>query len=135
VDYHFVTTEQFAAMVHAGDFLEYARFAGHWYGTPRVPVEQRLGDGAAALLEIDLQGARQVRGTMPAARLVFLAPPSREELHRRLAGRGTEATPEIAERLALAEVELAAAAEFDVVVINDDVTRAADQLAALIASD
>jgi len=102
------------------------------YGTPRAPVVERLAAGQPALLEIDLQGARQVRQTMPEAQFVFLAPPSWEELVRRLEGRGTEDAEERARRLVTAEVELAAASEFDHTIVNDAVHRATDELVALM---
>jgi guanylate kinase len=130
--YRFVSREQFGALVEAGELLEYAEFAGNLYGTPRVPVVQRLAAGEPTLLEIDLQGARQVRAAMPEAQLVFLAPPSWEELERRLCRRGTELTPAITERLVQARVELEAAEEFDLVIVNDDVARAAAELVGLI---
>jgi guanylate kinase len=132
VQYHFVDRAEFERMVAAGEMLEWAEYAGNLYGTPRGPVEERLAAGTYALLEIELQGARQVRRAMPAARLVFLAPPSREELARRLVGRGTEDEAAIAERLGVAEVELAAAREFDVVLVNDTVTHAAEELVQLL---
>jgi guanylate kinase len=132
VEYRFVTRERFAEMVAAGEMLEHAEFAGNLYGTPREPVLARLAAGVPTLLEIDLQGARQVRAAMPDAQLVFLAPPSWSELERRLTGRGTEPEAVIAARLEQARVELAAAEEFDAVVVNDDVTRAAAELVGLI---
>ncbi|UFU04725.1 guanylate kinase [Ruania halotolerans] len=133
VHYHFLPPEQFAQMVSDGDFLEWAVVHGrHSYGTPRGPVEDRLAAGRPALLEIDLQGARQVRQTMPEAQFVFLAPPSWEELVRRLEGRGTEDAEERERRLVTAQVELAAAAEFDHTIVNDDVSRATDELVALM---
>ncbi|WP_420836449.1 guanylate kinase [Cellulomonas endophytica] len=129
VHYHFVTAERFDAMAEAGELLEWAVVHGvNRYGTPRRPVEERLAAGVPALLEIDLQGARQVRASMPGARFVFLAPPSWEELERRLVGRGTEDAEERERRLATARVELAAEPEFDHVVVNDDVHRATDEL-------
>ena len=129
VHYHFVSPERFDEMVRDGDLLEWATVHGrHRYGTPRGAVEQALADGRAALLEIDLQGARQVRETMPQARFVFLAPPSWDELVRRLGGRGTEAEEERERRLATARDELAAETEFDVTIINDDVARASAAL-------
>jgi guanylate kinase len=134
VEYRFVTRERFAEMVAAGEMLEHAEFAGNLYGTPRAPVLERLADGVPTLLEIDLQGARQVRAAMPDAQLVFLAPPSWAELERRLTGRGTEPEAVIAARLEQARIELAAAEEFDAVVVNDDVTRAAAELVGLIES-
>jgi guanylate kinase len=134
VEYRFVTRERFAEMVAAGEMLEHAEFAGNLYGTPRAPVLERLADSVPTLLEIDLQGARQVRAAMPDAQLVFLAPPSWAELERRLTGRGTEPEAVIAARLEQARIELAAAEEFDAVVVNDDVTRAAAELVGLIES-
>jgi guanylate kinase len=131
-EYRFVTREQFHAMAEAGELLEFAEFAGNLYGTPRAPVEARLAAGEPTLLEIDLQGARQVRAAMTDAQLVFLAPPSWDELERRLFGRGTELTDAVKARLEQARVELAAADEFDAVVVNDDVDRAAAALVALI---
>jgi guanylate kinase len=119
-------------MVAAGELLEHASYAGNAYGTPRRPVEQRLADGVPALLEIELQGARQVRAAMPDAQLVFLAPPSFDELARRLTGRGTEDPERVRRRLDLARIELAAEDEFDVVVVNDDLEAAADRLVALL---
>lgn len=133
VHYHFLSSAQFAAMVADGEFLEWAIVHGrHSYGTPRTPVEERLRAGQPALLEIDLQGARQVRHTMPEAQFIFLAPPSWEELVRRLEHRGTESSEERARRLVTAEVELAAASEFDHTIVNDDVHRATDELVALM---
>lgn len=132
VHYFFVSHDQFARMVERGELLEWAEFAGNYYGTPRAPVEERLASGVAVLLEIELQGARQVRAVMPGALLVFLAPPSRDELVRRLVGRGTEPPEVIARRLETAEVELAAQAEFDEVLVNDDVEEASRRLVALM---
>ncbi|MGG5257338.1 guanylate kinase [Phycicoccus avicenniae] len=129
VHYHFVTDEQFDAMDAAGELLESAVVHGRAkYGTPRGPVEEALAAGRPALLEIDLQGARQVRRTMPDAFFVFLAPPSWDELVRRLVGRGTEDAEERAARLDTARQELAAAEEFDVTIVNDEVRRAAEDL-------
>ena len=130
VHYAFVDQAEFERRVAAGDMLEHATYAGNSYGTPRRPVEEHLARGVAALLEIDLQGARQVRAAMPAAHLVFLAPPSWEELVRRLTGRGTESADRVRRRLEVARRELAAESEFDEVVVNDDVERAADRLVA-----
>ncbi len=133
VHYHFVSDAEFDAMVAAGDMLEWAVVHGRAkYGTPRRPVEQTLAAGHRALLEIDLQGARQVREAMPEALLVFLAPPSWDELVRRLVGRGTETEDERQTRLATARRELAAAEEFDVVVVNDEVRHAAEELVSLM---
>ena len=131
VHYHFVDDTSFDAMVEAGELLEWARVHQRArYGTPRAPVEKALGAGKAALLEIDLQGARQVRATMPEALFVFLAPPSWDELVRRLVGRGTEGTEERDRRLATAREELAAEPEFDVTIVNDELERACAELVA-----
>jgi len=129
VHYHFVDDAEFDRLVEAGEFLEYAVVHGRAkYGTPRGPVERALSEGKLAMLEIDLQGARQVRETMPDALFVFLKPPSWEELVRRLVGRGTETEEERERRLQTARDELAAASEFDVVIVNDDVRRASEEL-------
>ncbi len=133
VHYIFVAEEEFDRLVAAGEFLEYAVVHGRAkYGTPRGPVERALAAGRPALLEIDLQGARQVRQSMPDALLVFLAPPSWDELVSRLVGRGTESEEERAIRLSTATRELQAADEFDVVIVNDDVRRASEQLVSLM---
>jgi len=128
VNYFFVTAQEFDAMVAAGEFLEWAEFAGNRYGTPRGPVEQRRSAGTPVILEIELQGARQVRLSDPSARLVFLAPPSWEVLEARLTGRGTESPEAVAARLAAARAELAAQGEFDDVVVNADVLESAQAL-------
>jgi guanylate kinase len=127
-----VDAEEFARMVKSGEFVEHAMFAGHAYGTPRRPLAERLAAGVPCLLEIELLGARQVRSAMPQARFVFLAPPTFDELVRRLTARGTEAPEVIARRLDRARIELAAETEFDHVVVNDDVPSAADRLVALM---
>ena len=132
VQYHFASQAEFASMVEAGELLEHAVYAGNSYGTPRGPVQARLAAGTPALLEIELQGARQVRAAMAEAQLVFLAPPSFDELARRLTGRGTEDPEVVARRLELARVELAAEGEFDQVVVNDDLADAADALVMLM---
>lgn len=131
-EYYFLTPEDFAARAGAGQMLEWAHFAGNSYGTPRAPVEEHLAAGRPVLLEIELQGARQVRRAMPGCVLVFLAPPSVEELARRLSGRGTEDGDSMRARLEHAEQEMAAQGEFDHVVRNVDVDRAAAELAGLI---
>ncbi len=134
VDYRFVTADHFDALVAAGALLEWAEFAGNRYGTPRADVERQLAAGIPVLLEIELQGARQVRAAMPDARLVFLAPPSWEELRRRLVGRGTEPADVIARRLEVARQELAAEREFDATVVNSSVGDAAAALVELLGS-
>ena len=133
VHYHFVSAGEFDDLVAGGELLEWAVVHGrHRYGTPRRPVDEALAAGRPALLEIDLQGARQVRSTMPGALFVFLAPPSWDELVRRLVGRGTESETEQQRRLATARVELEAEAEFDVTVVNTDVRTATDDLVHLM---
>ena len=135
VHYHFVDEDEFARMEREGELIESAVVHGrNHYGTPRGPVEQALRDHRMALLEIDLQGARQVRESMPEALFVFLAPPSWDELVRRLVGRGTEDEEERTRRLETAKVELAAEDEFDVTIVNDDVRRAAEELVSLMRS-
>ncbi|MCL8024277.1 guanylate kinase [Nocardioides bruguierae] len=136
VHYHFVTEAEFDRLVDAGDMLEWAvvhKVAR--YGTPRGPVDEALSAGRPALLEIDLQGARQVRDSMPEALQVFLKPPSWEELVRRLVGRGTETEEERERRLATARDELAAEPEFDVTIVNHEVHEAADELVTLMTAD
>ncbi|RCV55256.1 guanylate kinase [Marinitenerispora sediminis] len=134
VEYFFVDDTEFDRLVAAGELLEWAEFAGNRYGTPRGPVESRLRAGHPVLLEIDLQGARQVRETMPDALLVFLAPPSWEELVRRLTGRGTEPPEVVQRRLDTARVELAAEKEFDLTLVNTSVRDVCDELLALIVA-
>lgn len=131
VEYYFVDRPEFLAMVDAGEMLEHAEYAGNLYGTPAAPVTRMLARGVPVLLEINPAGARQVRAAIPGALLVFLAPPSVAELEHRLVGRGTEPPPVRAQRLAIARHELAAAGEFDVRVVNDDVERAAAELVSL----
>jgi guanylate kinase len=131
VHYRFVTREEFAELVDSGGLLEWAEFAGNLYGTPRQPVLDHLAAGRPVVLEIDLQGARQVRAVMPAAKLVFLAPPSWDELVRRLTGRGTEDAAVVEKRLAVARDELAAEPEFDVTLVNTSVPEVVGQLVAL----
>lgn len=127
--YYFVDDAEFDRLEREDQLLEWAVVHGrNRYGTPKQPVEQALDEGRPALLEIDLQGARQVRQAMPEALFVFLAPPSWEELVHRLVGRGTEDEQERSTRLATARTELAAQEEFDHTIVNDDVTRAAEEL-------
>jgi guanylate kinase len=132
LDRYFVDGEEFARMLRDGELLEHAHYAGNWYGTPRLPVEDRLAAGDAVLLEIEIQGARQVRALLPDALLVFLKPPSWEELERRLRGRGTEPPEVIQARLDTARIELAAEDEFDQTVVNTSVADAAEALASLM---
>jgi len=131
VHYRFVSREEFAELIESGGLLEWAEFAGNLYGTPRQPVLDNLAAGRPVVLEIDLQGARQVRALMPGAKLVFLAPPSWDELVRRLTGRGTEDAAVVERRLAVAREELAAEPEFDVTLVNTSVPEVVGQLVAL----
>jgi guanylate kinase len=135
VDYYFVDRDAFEKLIEAGDLLEHAEFAGNLYGTPRQPVLDHLAAGIPTILEIELAGARQVRTSMPGARFVFLAPPSLDVLIQRLRDRGTETADAIAARLEHAHAELAAENEFDETIVNNDVERAAAELAALIAEE
>lgn len=133
IHYRFIDDATFERMRADGDLLEWAVVHGRAkYGTPRGPVIEAIAAGLSPLLEIDLQGARQVRESMPEALFVFLDPPSWDELVRRLVGRGTESSDEREARLATARVELAAADEFDVRIVNDDVQRAAEELVSLM---
>jgi guanylate kinase len=132
--YHFMDAAEFDRRVAAGDFLEHADYASHRYGTLRSEVEPRLARGDSVVLEIEVQGARQVRGSMPEAVLVFIAPPSREALRERLEGRGTDTPDQIASRLAVADEELAAHGEFEHEIVNDDLDRTAAELASLVRS-
>jgi guanylate kinase len=133
VHYFFVSPERFDELVATGQMLEWAVVHGvNRYGTIRSTVEQAMAEGKSVLLEIDLQGARQVKESMPEANFVFLAPPSWDEMVRRLVGRGTETPDEQRRRLETAKLELAAEPEFNFTVINDDVKRAADELVSLM---
>ena len=132
LDRFFVDGEEFGRMLRDGELLEHAQYAGNWYGTPRRPVEDRLAAGDPVLLEIEVQGARQVRQLMPDALLVFLAPPSWEELERRLRGRGTESADVVQRRLDTARIELAAEDEFDATIVNTSIEEAAEQLVRLM---
>lgn len=135
VHYHFVDDASFDRLVETGGLLEWAVVHGrHRYGTPRAAVEDQLAAGRPSLLELDLQGARQVRQNMPEALMVFLAPPSFEELERRLVGRGTESAEERARRLETAREELAAESEFDVTIVNTEVRAACAELVDLFSS-
>ncbi len=131
VNYLFVTDEQFDRLVADGDLLEWAEYAGNRYGTPRQPVDAVRQTGTPVLLEIEIEGARQVRERVPDALLVFLAPPSHDVLVDRLRGRGTEPDEVVAARLARAEAEMAAADEFDEVIVNDDIGAVVTRLVTL----
>ena len=135
-DYHFVTPAEFDRMIRAGELLEWAEIHGgiHRSGTPREPVERRLAAGLPVLVEVDLNGARALRETVPEAFLVFLAPPSWDDLVERLTGRGTEPPEVVERRLRTAKEEIAAQDEFDAVVVNTDVRSAAADLLTLVTA-
>jgi len=133
-EYHFVSDAAFDAMVARGELLEWATFAGRKYGTPKAPVARRAAEGVPTLLEIDIEGARQVRDAVPGALLVFLAPPSSDELARRLTGRGTEPPEVIAHRLEVARQEIEAGREFDLTLVNTSVRDVCRQLVTLMTA-
>jgi guanylate kinase len=134
VAYHFLSPGQFQEHVDAGEFLEHATYSGNRYGTLRSEVDDRLRDGRPVILEIEVQGARQVREALPDAVAVFIAPPTREALRERLLGRGTDPPSQVDERLRTAERELEAQPEFGHVIVNDDLDRATDELAGIVRS-
>jgi guanylate kinase len=135
-DYHFLTPEEFAERANAGDFLEHATFSGNRYGTLRSEVERTLDEGKSVVLEIEVQGARQVRAAMgDEAVLIFIAPPDPEALRERLAGRGTDSEEEVERRLETAKQELEARQEFKHVVVNEDIARAATELDRIVRAE
>ncbi len=134
-NYHFMDREEFDRRARDGEFLEHATYSGHRYGTLRSEVERRLSEGVSVVLEIEVQGARQVRAAMPESVQVFIAPPEPEALRERLAGRGTDSAEQIDQRLKTAELELAAQEEFHHVVINDEIDRAASELERIVRSE
>jgi guanylate kinase len=135
LDYHFLTREEFDRRVEAGDFVEHADYAGRSYGTLRSELDERIRAGVPVVLEIEVQGARQVRAAMPEAVQVFIAPPSLAALRTRLVGRGTDDATEVERRLAVAEEELTAQPEFGHVVVNDRLDDALDRLTAIVAGE
>ena len=132
LDYHFMSPEEFEAHVAAGDFVEHASYSGHRYGTLRSELERRLAAGEGVVLEIEIQGARQVRSGMPESLAVFIAPPSREALRARLLGRGTDSAEQVDARLRTAERELEAQREFAHVVVNDRLEQATEELIGIV---
>ncbi len=134
-EYHFLTPAEFERRVKAGEFLEHADYSGHRYGTLRSEVSERLERGRSVVLEIELQGARQVREAMPEAVQIFIAPPDPAALRRRLEGRGTDSPEAIEQRLRTAELELAAQSEFPHVIVNDEVDKSALELEKLVAAE
>ena len=133
-DYWFLSDEEFARRVAEGDFVEWAEYSGRRYGTLREELERRTSAGIPVVLEIEVQGARQVRETMPEAEQIFITPPSRDALHARLVGRGTDAPEEVERRLRVAEEEMAAQDEFGHVVVNDRLEDAVDELVRIVRS-
>ena len=132
VDYHFLSEEEFDRRAAAGDFVEHACYSGHKYGTLRSELERRMAEAAGVVLEIEVQGARQIRAAMPEAVQVFIAPPSVEALRARLVGRGTDAPEDVEARLATALEELEAEREFAYVVVNDRLEQATKELADIV---
>jgi guanylate kinase len=134
-DYHFLDADEFERRASSGDFLEHAAYSGNRYGTLRSEVERRLAAGTSVVLEIEVEGARQVRAAMPSSVQVFIAPPDAAALRERLEGRGTDSPEAIVERLRTAERELAAQREFAHVIVNDDVDRAADEFERVVRDE
>jgi guanylate kinase len=134
-DYHYLSPEEFDRMARAGEFLEHATYSGNRYGTLRSEVDRRLAAGRSVVLEIELQGARQVRAAMPESLQVFIAPPDPEALRERLERRGTDSGEAIDDRLRTAEWELAAQPEFEHVVVNDDIDRASGELERIVRGE
>jgi guanylate kinase len=135
-DYHFLSPEEFRRRLEAGDFLEHASYSGNYYGTLRSEVERRLAEGRSVVLEIEVQGARQVRDALrDDAVLIFIAPPDEAVLRERLEGRGTDSAEAIEQRLRTAEVELAARSEFPLEVVNDDLQKGASELEKLVRDE
>lgn len=134
-DYYFVTREEFEKRIKEGKFLEYAEFVGNYYGTPMDKVKQNIADGKEVVLEIEVEGARQVKEKMPDAVFIFIAPPSFNALYERLKRRGTERQEVITERLAKARRELRLMNDYDYIVINDEVNNAADRIRAIIRAE
>ena len=132
VDYYFLTPQQFADRVTAGEFVEHATYSGNMYGTLRSELERRAQERSPVVLEIEVQGARQVRKAIPESVAVFIAPPSLDALRVRLVGRGTDSSEEVEERLRTAERELEAQREFSHVVVNDRLEQATDELEGIV---
>ena len=131
-NYYFVSRNQFERMVAQGDFLEWAEFANNCYGTPRKPVEEKIREGKWVVLEIELEGARQIRKTFPSALRIFILPPSLDELENRIRTRGQDSEEAIARRLLHARTEVDAAHEFDLQIVNDDLESALDKIEAAL---
>lgn len=134
-DYYFISEEEFLQRIKDGRFLEYAKFVGNYYGTPIEQVQEMIEQGDEVVLEIEVEGAMQVKAKMPDAVLIFIAPPTYGSLKTRLLGRGTESEEIIMERISKAHRELTLAAGYDYIVINDDVENAADRIKAIIRAE
>jgi len=134
VSYYFVTRERFLEMISLGEFLEYAEYVGEFYGTPKKPIYECVDAGKYVLLDIEVQGARQVKELVPDALTVFIIPPDMEELEKRLRGRGTDSEEKLAARLERARVELEEKSHYDHIVVNDIITRAAEEILLIIES-
>lgn len=132
VHYYFVSRERFEELIAAGGLLEWAQYSGNYYGTPRASIEEKIREGKQVILEIEYQGAMQVKERFPEAHLVFIKPPSMDELERRLKGRGTESAEAIQLRMQTAKVELAHEMEYDTSLVNDDIEDTTDELIAYI---
>ncbi|NLL68899.1 MAG: guanylate kinase [Acholeplasmataceae bacterium] len=135
IDYYFVSEEVFEDKIKNGEFLEWANFVGHYYGTPRDKVEEMLDEGKQVVLEIEVDGALQVRRQMKDAVFIFLVPPAKEALINRLKSRGTESEKELQERIDKAESEYLLAYKYDYIVVNDEVNNAADRIMAIIRAE
>ncbi len=133
--YHFVSEERFRALADDGELVEWAQVHGHLYGTPRSAIEGPIGRGQHVVLDIDVQGARQVRERVPGAVLIFVFPPTAQDLVARLTGRGTEAAADVHRRLTNARAELSAAEEFDYVVVNDDLSEAVEAVRSIVSAE
>ncbi len=135
VTYYFKTKEEFQSMIEHNEVLEWAEYVGNYYGTPRKPVEDALSKGLDVILEIEVQGAMQIKKNFPSAVLAFVAPPSREELENRLRGRGTETEEQILSRLKTAEGELSRMNEYDYIVVNDQIEQASEDLLTILRAE
>jgi guanylate kinase len=131
-DYYFISRSKFEQLVAAGEFLEWAEFAGNYYGTPREPVINQICSGKMVVLEIELEGARQIRHSFPSALSIFILPPSFSELEKRIRGRGQDSEEAIARRLRRAQEEINAANEFDIQIVNDDFETALNSIEAAL---
>ncbi|MGN1014197.1 MAG: guanylate kinase [Butyricicoccus sp.] len=135
VTYYFLTRDQFEQKIEAGEFLEHAWYSGNYYGTPLAPIEEHLSRGEDVILEIEVQGAMQIRAKRPDAAMIFVAPPDADELESRLRGRNTEDEETIRKRLTIAREELAQTANFDYLIVNDEVDRAVQELRAVLQAE